>query len=172
MGDPRRRGGISPPVSFAIDVNVLIDAANEDGERFELAKLFLAERLKSKEIFCLPWLVAMSFVRIATDARIFRRPLTVSETLHALRGLLAQPQVQPLAERPGFFATYEEIAAAPAIRGQLVPDAHLAAILRQHGVRTLYTRDRDFRRFEFLDVREPEIPTGVTGGGRGHTAGA
>lgn len=37
----------------------------------------------------------------------------------------------------------------------LVPDAHLAAILLQHDVRKLYTNDSDFRRFTFLDVRNP-----------------
>jgi len=37
----------------------------------------------------------------------------------------------------------------------LVPDAHLATVLRQHGVRTLYTSDRDFLKFRFLDVRDP-----------------
>jgi len=41
------------------------------------------------------------------------------------------------------------------VRGNLVPDAHAAAILFQHGVRTLYTNDRDFRKFESLDVRDP-----------------
>ena len=41
------------------------------------------------------------------------------------------------------------------MRGNLVPDAHLAALLRQHGIRTLYTNDSDFRRFSFLDVRNP-----------------
>jgi hypothetical protein len=44
------------------------------------------------------------------------------------------------------------------IRGNLVPDAQLAAILFQHGVRTLYTRDRDFRKFAFFDVRDPFLP--------------
>jgi len=46
----------------------------------------------------------------------------------------------------------------------LVPDAHLAALLKQHGVRVLYTRDADFRKFPFLDVRDPFA--GVTGTGR------
>ena len=41
------------------------------------------------------------------------------------------------------------------VRGNLVPDAHVAAILFQHGVRTLYMNDRDFRKFESLDVRDP-----------------
>jgi hypothetical protein len=40
-------------------------------------------------------------------------------------------------------------------RGNLVPDAHLAAILRQHGVKKLYTHDTDFLKFAFLDVRDP-----------------
>jgi uncharacterized protein len=42
-------------------------------------------------------------------------------------------------------------------RRNLVPDAHLAALLRQHDIRTLYTTDTDFRKFEFLDVRNPFV---------------
>lgn len=42
-----------------------------------------------------------------------------------------------------------------AVRGNLVPDAHVAAILFQSGVRTLYSKDRDFRKFESLEVRDP-----------------
>jgi hypothetical protein len=45
-------------------------------------------------------------------------------------------------------------AAVPA-RGNLVPDAHLAALLLQHDVRVIYTNDRDFRKFDFLDTRNP-----------------
>jgi predicted nucleic acid-binding protein len=41
------------------------------------------------------------------------------------------------------------------VRGNLVPDAHLAALLRQHGVTTLYTNDVDFRKFTFLTVVNP-----------------
>ena len=41
------------------------------------------------------------------------------------------------------------------VRGNLVPDAHLAALLKQHGVRTLFSRDTDFRKFGFLDLRDP-----------------
>ena len=40
-------------------------------------------------------------------------------------------------------------------RGNLVPDAHLAAVLRQNGIRTIYTHDRDFRKFDFLEVKDP-----------------
>jgi predicted nucleic acid-binding protein len=40
-------------------------------------------------------------------------------------------------------------------RGNLVPDAHLAAVLRDNGIAAIYTNDRDFRKFAFLDVRDP-----------------
>ena len=50
------------------------------------------------------------------------------------------------------------------MRGNLVPDAHLAALLREHGVRTLYTHHRDFRRFDFRDVRDPFADLGTERG--------
>lgn len=58
----------------------------------------------------------------------------------------------------GFLDAYRHVTAKLVVRGNLVPDAQLAAILFQHGVRTLYTADRDFRRFEFFDVRDPFAP--------------
>ena len=67
---------------------------------------------------------------------------------------MSLPQTRALGEEEGFFAIYETVAGS-SVRGNLVPDAHLAAILLQHGVTTLYTRDADFRRFDFLDLRDP-----------------
>ena len=60
-----------------------------------------------------------------------------------------------LAEEEGFLATYREATAGLVVRGNLVSDAHLVALLRQHGVGTLYTNDRDFRRFRALRVINP-----------------
>jgi uncharacterized protein len=50
---------------------------------------------------------------------------------------------------------YRHVTASTSVRGNLVPDAHVAAILFQNGVRTLYSNDRDFRTFESIDVRDP-----------------
>ncbi len=60
-----------------------------------------------------------------------------------------------LAEETGFLEVYREVTGGFPVRGNLVPDAHLAALLKQHGVRTLHTRDADFRKFPFLEVRDP-----------------
>jgi predicted nucleic acid-binding protein len=40
-------------------------------------------------------------------------------------------------------------------RGNLVPDAHLVALLRQHGVRVLYTNHTDFKKFAAIEARDP-----------------
>jgi predicted nucleic acid-binding protein len=72
--------------------------------------------------------------------------------------LVRLPRVRVLAEADGFLDVYRDVTASAPVRGNLVPDAHLASLLLQHGVRTLYTVDRDFRRFPFLDVRDPFAP--------------
>jgi predicted nucleic acid-binding protein len=88
----------------------------------------------------------------------FERPNAVGATAEALanvESLARLPHVRLLSEEPGFLDAYREVAGAFPVRGNLVPDAHLAVLLRQHGVRTLYPRDGDFKRFAFLEVRNP-----------------
>jgi predicted nucleic acid-binding protein len=72
-----------------------------------------------------------------------------------VEAFLGLPHVRLLSEEEGFWAVYRQVTAGMAARGNLVPDAHLAAILRQHDLRTLHTNDVDFKRFDFLDVRNP-----------------
>lgn len=81
--------------------------------------------------------------------------LTPERALANIEALIALPRTGLVGELEGFLATYREVAGDFPVRGNLVTDAHLATILRQHGVRTLYTNDRDFLRFDFLEVRNP-----------------
>lgn len=99
----------------------------------------------------------MGYLRMATHPSIFDRPLSHDEALHNVETLLALPHCRVIGEEEGFWHDYREITAEVPTRGNLVPDAHLAAILRGHGVTTLYTHDRDFRKFDFLTVCDPLI---------------
>jgi hypothetical protein len=72
-----------------------------------------------------------------------------------VEALLGAPHARFLAEEQGFWEVYRDATAGIPTRGNLVPDAHLAALLRQHGIKVLYTRDRDFLKFGFLEVRDP-----------------
>jgi len=97
----------------------------------------------------------MSFIRIATHPRIFSAPLSPDEALGNVSALLALPHVRAVSELDGFVDAYKHVAGETPVRGNLVPDAHIAAILFQHGVRTLYSNDRDFLKFPSLNLRDP-----------------
>jgi toxin-antitoxin system PIN domain toxin len=97
----------------------------------------------------------MAYLRIATHPRIFSAPLSPDEALGNISALISLPHVRSVAELDGFFDVYKHVSGEIPVRGNLVPDAHLAAILLQHGIRTLYTNDRDFQKFRSLDVRDP-----------------
>ena len=116
--------------------------------------VFLERLAEGPDLLYLFWPTIMGFVRIATHPAIFPNPLPPEQALGAITELLARPNVRTPAERDGFWELYRSTA-DPQTRGNHVPDAHLATLMRHHGVRVIYTRDRDFRRYDGLDVRDP-----------------
>jgi toxin-antitoxin system PIN domain toxin len=142
-------------VSFALDVNLLLYGSDRSSPLHDRARTFLESCLAGHEVFCLGWPTVMSYLRIATHPAIFEDPLRPDEAMENVETLFEHPHARFLAETDEFWAVYRALTADVPTRGNLVPDAHLAALLRVHGVRTLYTRDRDFLKFPFLDVRDP-----------------
>jgi uncharacterized protein len=142
-------------VSYSVDVNVMLYASDASSPRQAVALRFLQQRVSDPDLFCLAWPTLMAYVRISTHPRIFAHPLAPAEALSNVESMLSLPRVRVLSEREGFMEIYRAVTGRFPVRGNLVPDAHLAAILRQHGVARLYTIDRDFRKFDFLDVVDP-----------------
>ena len=142
-------------MSAAIDVNILLYASDASSEFSERARKFLADRAASSELLYVSWGTIMAYLRIATHPSIFSRPLTSAEAAANVDTLVNLPQTRVLHEEEGFWDTFLEVTRHVPVRGNLVPDAHLATILRQHGVRVLYTNDVDFRKFSFLEIRSP-----------------
>lgn len=142
-------------MSFSCDVNVLLYASDAASPVHRLARRFLERAAAGGDLWCIGWPTVMSYLRIATHPRIFGAPLAPEEALGNVEALARVPHVRLLSEEAGFLDVYRDVSGAFPVRGNLVPDAHLAALLRQHGVKTLYTRDADFRKFAFLEVRDP-----------------
>lgn len=142
-------------MSAALDVNTLLYASDEQSVFHERARTFLADRAAARDVLCIAWPTAMGYLRIATHPGIFARPLTPAEAMRNVNALVALPHIRLLAEEEGFWEVYQDVVRGWPARGNQVPDAHLAALLRQHGVGTLYTSDADFRRFDFLRVVNP-----------------
>ena len=142
-------------MSYSLDVNILLYSTDTSSSLHPKARDFVQTCIDSGDLFYLAWPTIISYLRISTHPSIFRDPLTPQQASANVANLLELPHVRCLAEEDGFWETWQAVAEGDVVRGNQVPDAHLAALLRFHGVRRLYTRDRDFRRFDFLDVRDP-----------------
>ncbi len=142
-------------MSYSLDANVLLFASDRTSDRHGAAREFLESCAASPEVLCVTWPTVMAYLRIATHPSIFAAPLTPEQALANVNALLALPQTRVVSEQEGFLEAYLHVTASTTVRGNLVPDAHVTAILFQNGVRTLYSNDRDFRKFETLDVRDP-----------------
>ena len=142
-------------MSYSTDVNILLYASDKDCRFHDKARAFLESSAAGSEVFCLGWPTIMAYLRISTHPSIFASPQSPQEAAENIERLLSLPQARTIAEVEGFWETYREVTQAVVARGNLVPDAHLAALLKQHGVRTLYTNNAGFRQFPFLRVKNP-----------------
>ena len=147
-------------MSYSLDVNVLLYASDKSSARHAPARRFLDSCAASPEVLCLTWPTLMSYLRLATHPGIFGAPLAPDEALVNVTSLLSLPHVRAVSELDGFIDAYSHVTGDVVVRGNLVPDAHVAANLFQHGVGTLYSNDRDFLKFTSLEVRDPFSESG------------
>jgi toxin-antitoxin system PIN domain toxin len=141
-------------VSVTIDANVLIYASNEADPAYLRANTLLEELAAGPDLVYIFWPTIMAYLRIVTHPSILPRPLAISDARQNISGLLNRPHVRTAGESAGFWELYLATA-GPHTRGVRVPDAHIATLMRQHGVAAIYTRDRDFRRYDGIVVRDP-----------------
>jgi len=136
-------------------VNILLYASDRASSLHERARAEVERRAEGPEPLYLFWPVTVGYLRIATHPAIFERPLSLSDAARNIERLLGRRHVRAPGEDDGFWRTFAATAAEASARGNLVSDAHLAALMRQYGVRTIVSRDRDFRRFDGIDVHDP-----------------
>lgn len=142
-------------MSYALDVNLLLYASDASSPFANRARSFLEKCAAGPEVLCFGWPTLASYLRLATHPAIFASPLSPADAEANVESLLALPHARVLSEKEGFWDVYRDVTRDLSVRGNDVPDAHLAALLRQHDVSTLYTNDRDFRKFPFLKVVNP-----------------
>ena len=141
-------------MSSTIDGNVLVHASNTDDPLHDAATALVRRLAEGPELVYLFWPVLLGYLRIVTHPGILTNPLSPAIAMRNVDALLDRPHVRAPGEADGFWTIFRGTA-GDRPRGNDVPDAHVAALMRQHGVRLIYTRDRDFRRFDGLDARDP-----------------
>ena len=141
---------------FVVDTNVLVYAADRYSTAHERCrKQVLQWRAQSTPWF-VTWGIVYEFLRVVTHVRVLRTPWMASQAWEFIHVLLESPSLGVLTEG----GRHQEILAEllrdiPELKGNLLHDAHTAALMREHGIRSIYTRDMDFHRFPFLEVRDP-----------------
>lgn len=136
------------------DVNVLVYAHREDAKDHARYRSWLEAVLNGEEAFGVSDLILSGFVRVVTHPKVFARPTPCETAFAFVDTLRSQPNaiaIQPGARHWGIFASLCESANA---KGNLVPDAYLAAMAIESGCDWV-TSDRDFLRFQGLRVRHP-----------------
>lgn len=142
-------------MSHTIDVNLLLYASDDASPLHARAMELLDEMAKGPEIVHLFWPTLMAYLRISTHPAVFARPLSHAHARANVDALLDLPHVQASGESDAFWRRFTETADDIAPIANLVPDAHLVALMIDHGIRTIWTRDRDFRKFRGITVRDP-----------------
>lgn len=144
-------------MSVTIDANVLLYASDEGSDRHGSARDLVQRLAAGPSLVYLFWPVAMAYLRIATHPAIFERPLEPRVARANLDALVGRAHVRCPGETPRFWRTYQDTVGDDVIRGNLVTDSHIAALMREHGVGTIWTADRDFRRFADIIARDPYV---------------
>ena len=140
---------------IAIDTNLLVYAHRPEMPFHERAREVLNGAVAGVEPVSIPWPCAHEFLVVVSNPRIFRDPTPMELALHALRQLLASLSGGFLAEGEGYLGVLERIARPALLQGAVVHDARIAALCLYHGVRVLWSADRDFSRFPDLAVANP-----------------
>lgn len=136
------------------DVSVLVNALRPDAPQHQVCLDWLDRTARSQRPFAVTSTVLAGAVRVLTHPRVFDPPSDVTDVLGELARLRGSPNVVTVGPGPRHWEILDELCRTADARGNLVPDASLAAVTIEHGCR-LITFDRDFARFEGLDWAPP-----------------
>ena len=137
-----------------IDANILLYAVNRDDPNHPSARRWLERRLNGSEPVAFAWVVLLAFLRIATHPQVFPAPLSAAQATRVVEEWLSQPAAVVLAPTARHLGLLSGLLAESGTGGNLVTDAHLAALALEHGA-GIASFDRDFLRFAGIELTVP-----------------
>ena len=140
---------------IAVDTNILVYAHRRDVEWHEAAEQALAGLAEGAAEWGIPWPCLHEFLAIVTHPRIFKTPTPPKLAFGQVEAWLESPSLVVLSENDDYFDALRETALAARVTGARVHDARVAALCVSHGVREIWTADRDFSLFAAIKTRNP-----------------
>jgi toxin-antitoxin system PIN domain toxin len=145
---------------IAVDSNILVYAHREESPFHQAAFQRMAELAEGAATWAIPWPCLHEFLAIVTHRGIYSPPTPLLRALDQVDASRESPTLDLLAESPAHWQILRELLANGRIAGAQVHDARVAALCQQHGVRELWSADRDFSRFSGLVVVNPLLGEG------------
>ena len=142
---------------IAVDTKLLVYALREDAEFHVRARDCIERLAQGREAWAIPWPCAHEFLAVVTHKRIFKTPAPMAIALDALSAWMESPALTLLCESGRHWTQLRGLLTIGQVSGPMVHDAHIAALCIQHGVRELWTADRDFGRFPALKTVNPLV---------------
>ena len=137
-----------------VDVNVLVYAHRLDAPGHQAYTDWLRNLLADQEPYGMSDLVLSGFLRIVTNPKVFKRPTPLATALAFAEVLRGQPNCVPVAPGQRHWEIFTQLCLTAGVKGNLVPDAYLAALAIESGSEWI-TTDRDFSRFPGLRWHHP-----------------
>lgn len=142
---------------IAVDTNILVYAHRADSPWHAPAQQVVRDLAAGMAPWGIPWPCVHEFLAISTHPRIFAPPTPPAHALDQVEAWFESPSLVMLGESPSYWATFRELALTGRLAGPVMHDGRVAALCRDHGVRELWSADRDFGRFPALTVRNPLV---------------
>lgn len=142
---------------IAVDTNILVYAHREDSPWHAAALHAVTGLAEGRSAWAILWPCVHEFIAIVTHPRIYRPPTPLAIAIDQVSAWLESPTLVRLAENESYWDALGECLLAGRVAGPQVHDARIAALCLAHGVRELWTHDRDFGRFSGLVVRNPLV---------------
>jgi toxin-antitoxin system PIN domain toxin len=137
-----------------VDANLLLYAEDSLSEHHKMARAWWDDQLSGLNPVCLCWPVLKAFIRIGTNPRLHRRPLTSKEACDRIQSWFDQPCARLIQPTENHWMLFQKMIRESNAAGNLISDAHLAALAVEHNC-VLYSTDADFARFRGLKWKNP-----------------
>jgi toxin-antitoxin system PIN domain toxin len=132
-----------------VDANLLLYAEDSLSEHHETARKWWDTQLSGSEAVALCWPVLTAFIRIGTNIRLHKRPLTLKEAIERVQSWIDQPCVRIIQASEQHWELFQKMLRVGNATANLVSDARLAALAVEHNC-VLHSTDTDFARFRGL----------------------
>ena len=140
---------------IAVDTNLLVYAHRAESDWHDRAAARVRELAEGRSPWAIPWPCIHEFLAIATHPRIWDPPTPIADGLAQVDAWLESPSLVLLAEGAEHGSALRGLLESGRVAGPPVHDARIAALCLAHGVRELWTADRDFSRFPALATANP-----------------